>query len=253
MFVSVASRPVGVRIVTLNRPDRMNALSMAVSRDLLAALEGIAADPKAGVVILTGTGRGFCAGGDIKEMEANRGKTLAERHEDLALMHRIPAVIASMPQVVIAAVNGAAFGAGLAVALTCDVVLAAEGARFGTAFLRQGLVSDFGLSYTLTRLAGPAAARRVIFTDQVLEAAEAQALGLVSAVHPPSALLSAATEMAEQIAAWPAPARTGMKRLLRQAETADHAQMLAAEASLQGRMIVSDHHAVAVDAFNTKI
>ena len=177
-------------------------------------------------------------------------KTLAERHADLALMHEIPALLASMPQVVIAAVNGPAFGAGLAVALTCDVVLAAQGTRFGTAFLKQGLVSDFGLSYQLARLAGPAAARRVILTDQVLDAGEAQALGLVSAVHEPEALLPAAAQMAAQIAAWPASARAGMKALLRKAETATHAEMLAEEAALQGQMIVSDDHAIAVDDFN---
>ncbi|MCB1464109.1 MAG: enoyl-CoA hydratase/isomerase family protein [Nitratireductor sp.] len=251
-FVTVTRPLEGVACVTLDRPERMNALSMAVSRDVLATLEGVAEDTSVGAVVLTGAGRGFCAGGDVKEMEANRGKTLAERKDDLALMHRIPRVIAEMPQVAVAAVNGAAYGAGFAMAITCDIVLAGEGARFGTAFLKQGLVSDFGLSYQLTQLAGPAVARQVIFTDRVLSATDAQRLGLVSAVHPAEALLVESFKIAEQIARWPGEARAGMKRLLRQAETADHATMLDREAAVQGRLIVSEAHAEAVDAFNIR-
>ena len=250
MFVNVTAPAKGVACVTLNRPERMNALSVALAGNLFAALEKIAGDSSTACVVLAGAGRGFCAGGDVKEMELNRTKTLAQRREDLAMMHRIPAQIAQMPQVVVAAVNGAAYGAGFAIALTCDVVLAAEGARFGTAFLKQGLVSDFGLSYQLTHLAGPAAARRLIYTDRVLSAAEARDLGLVSEVHAPDALLPAAYALAEQIAGWPGDARAGMKALLRQAETAPLAQMLDAEAAMQGRMIVSESHAAAVDAFN---
>lgn len=250
MFVTVAHPAEGVACVTLNRPERMNALSVALAGDLLAVLERIAGDSGIATVVLTGAGRGFCAGGDVKEMELNRDKTLEQRRADLAMMHRIPALIATMPQVVVAAVNGAAYGAGFAIALTCDVVLAAQGARFGTAFLKQGLVSDFGLSYQLTHLAGPAAARRLIYTDQVLSAAEARDLGLVSEVHAPEALLPAAQDLAGRIAAWPDEARAGMKALLRQAETAPLDHMLAAEAEMQGRMIVSGDHAAAVDAFN---
>jgi 2-(1,2-epoxy-1,2-dihydrophenyl)acetyl-CoA isomerase len=251
MYVTRSDPAPGVAQLTLDRPDRMNALSMDLARDLLDALEDVAADDGIGAVILTGAGRGFCAGGDVKEMERNRDKTLAQRRDDLALMHRIPARLASMPQVVVAAVNGAAYGAGFAVALSCDIVLAAQGARFGTAFLKQGLVSDFGLSYQLTRLAGPAHARQIIFTDRVLSAADAQALSLVVEVTAPADLLPHALTLATGIAAWPGDARAGMKSLLRQAETADHAAMLDAEAQMQGRMIVSDAHAAAVDAFNT--
>lgn len=251
MYVTRSDPAPGVAQLTLDRPDRMNALSMDLARDLLDALEGVAADHGIGAVILTGAGRGFCAGGDVKEMERNRDKTLAQRRDDLALMHRIPARLAAMPQVVIAAVNGASYGAGFAVALSCDIVLAAQGARFGTAFLKQGLVSDFGLSYQLTRLAGPAHARQIIFTDRVLSAEDAHALSLVVEVTAPADLLPRARTLATGIAAWPGEARAGMKSLLRQAETADHATMLDAEALMQGRMIVSDAHAAAVDAFNT--
>jgi 2-(1,2-epoxy-1,2-dihydrophenyl)acetyl-CoA isomerase len=252
MFVTQTPVAPGVICVTLNRPDRMNALSMAVVDELLSVLETLSGDPQVATIVLTGAGRGFCAGGDIKEMEQNRSKTLAQRHADLAQMHLIPQLIAEMPQVVVAAVNGAAYGAGFAVALTCDVVLASNTARFGTAFLKQGLVSDFGLSYQLTHLAGPGAARRIIFTDQVLSAVQAQNLGLVAETHDPAELLPASYDLARQIAAWPNEARGEMKTLLRRAETAPHRDMLEAEAEAQGRMIVSDSHASAVDEFNNK-
>lgn len=249
-FIAVENPVQGVATVTLNRPERMNALSVDVSRQLLDVLNQIATDPDIGSVVLTGAGRGFCAGGDVKEMERNREKPIAQRHDDLRMMHEIPACICAMPQIVLAAVNGAAYGAGMAVALTCDIVMAAQEARFGTAFLKQGLVSDFGLSYQLTRLAGPAAARRIILLDQVLSGSEAKSMGLVSEVYSPEALKPAAIDAAERLAGWPASARAEMKRLLRMAETATHDDMLNAEAEVQGRMIVSDDHATAVDDFN---
>lgn len=251
-FVVVEAPAPGVALVRLSRPDRMNALSMAVAEQLLAVLEELRADETVATVVLTGEGRGFCTGGDVKEMVLNRGKTLAQRHADLELMHRIPACLAEMPQVVVAAVNGFAYGAGFALALTCDLVLAAREVRFGTAFLQQGLVSDFGLSYQLTRLAGPAAARRIVFLDEVLGADDAQALGLVSEVLPADALLPRALDVAAKIAAWPGDARASMKGLLRAAENQTHRQMLDSEADLQGRFILSREHAAAVDAFQRK-
>lgn len=250
MFVTASKSAPGVVVVTLSRPERMNALSMDVARELLTTLDRIAKERDTAVVILTGEGRGFCAGGDVKEMALNRNKTQEQRHADLALMHQIPRRIAQMPQVVIAAVNGAAYGAGLAVALTCDLVMAGRSARFGTAFLKQGLVSDFGLSYQLTRLAGPAVARQVILTDRVLCADEAKTLGLVGEVHDDPALMGRAGHLADKIAAWPGDARSGMKHLLRRAETADHETMLGLEADMQGQLILSAAHEQAVDQFN---
>ncbi|MEW5420923.1 enoyl-CoA hydratase/isomerase family protein [Amorphus sp. 3PC139-8] len=251
-FVVVEAPAPGIALVRLARPDRMNALSMALSEQLLSVLEEIRNDPTIATVVLTGEGRGFCAGGDVKEMMLNRGKTLAQRHADLALMHRIPACIAEMPQVVVAAVNGFAYGAGFALALSCDLVLAARTARFGTAFLKQGLVSDFGLSYQLTRLAGPAAARRIVFLDEVLDADRAQALGLISEMLAVEDLQPRAVAIAAKIADWPGDARAAMKGLLRRAETRSHQQMLDNEAELQGRFILSREHAAAVDAFHRK-
>ena len=249
MFVTLTLPIPGVARVTLTRPERMNALSMQLAEDLITTLERVRDDVSIGVMILTGAGRGFCAGGDIKEMEANREKTLAQRRDDLARMHLIPKLIREMPQIAVAAVNGAAYGAGFAVALNCDLVVAGEGARFGSAFLKQGLVSDFGLSYQLTRLAGPAAARRIIFLDEVLSASEAKAAGLVAAVVPDGRLDDETIALAERMRHWPVKARAGMKGLLFQAETVPHQEMLDTEARMQSRLLTSQEHADAVDAF----
>lgn len=252
MFVEVSSPAAGVALVTLNRPERLNALSMAMTEDLIAAVEAIAADDTVGAMVLTGAGRGFCAGGDIKEMHANREKAIERRRRDLARMHEIPALLRAMPQVTISAVNGAAYGAGFAVALTCDMVLAATEASFGTAFLKQGLASDFGLSYQLVRLAGPLAARRMIYLDEVLSAAQAHAMKLVTEVVPRDELMARAVTVAAQVARQPADARASLKRLLGLAEAQNHQQMLDDEASAQLALITSTGHAAAVDAFLTK-
>lgn len=249
MFVEVTTPAPAVACVTLDRPARLNALSMAVAEALLQALDAVAADPAIGAVILTGRGRGFCAGGDVKEMHANRAKTPGRRRADLALMHEIPRLIRQMPQIVVAAVNGPAFGAGFALALSADLVIASATARFGTAFLKQGLASDFGLSYHLVRLAGPAAARRLIYLDAVLDADAALAMGLISEVVAPEALDARALALASRLAATPPDARHAVKHLLAMAETHSHDAMLAAEATRQIALITSDRHAAAVDAF----
>lgn len=248
-FVNIRRPAPDVAVVTLDRPERLNALSMAVVEPFLAALHEVAEDGETGAVVITGAGRGFCAGGDIKEMSANRAKTLAQRRSDLERMHEIPRLIRSMPQVVVGAINGPAFGAGFAIALTCDLVIASESARFGTAFLKQGLASDFGLSYQLVRLAGPLAARRLVYLDEPLSAAEALAMRLVTEVAPAGELMARAIAVASRLAAQDAEARSSLKRLLAQAEASTHQQMLNEEADAQFALITSPRHAAAVDAF----
>ena len=249
MFVAVTRPAPGVAWVRLDRPERMNALSMEVVEHLHAALDDVEKDASLGAVVLTGTGRGFCSGGDIKEMETNRLKPVAERTADLLRMHEIPARLRAMDPVCIAAVNGAAYGAGFALALNCDIVLAAESARFGTAFLKQGLSSDWGLSYQLIRHAGPMKARRTLFLDEVLSADAAERLGLVAEIVPDDRLAARALELASRIAAHPADARIALRRILQQAETATHQDMLDGEAKAQSALLTSPAHAAAVDGF----
>ena len=251
MFVELGPAFAGVATVTLNRPERLNALSMAVVEDLLAVLNRVAASDEIEAIVLTGAGRGFCAGGDIKEMKANRQKTMAQRRHDLSRMHEIPRLLRAMPQVSVCAVNGPAYGAGFAVALSCDLVIASEEASFGTAFLKQGLSSDFGLSYQLTRLCGPQTARRLIYEDAVLSAAEAQALGLAGAVVAAGQLQDHAQQIAERIARHPREARISLKRMLNMAETRSHATMLDEEAAAQIALLTSPEHANSVDHYLT--
>lgn len=249
MFVNLEYPDPRVALITLARPERMNALSVPLAQDLKAAIETVVTNPDIAVMILTGQGRGFCAGGDIKEMHSNRDKSLQQRSDDLVMMQKIPQMIRAMPQVTITAVNGHAFGAGFALALTCDIVLSAQDATYGTAYLRQGLVTDFGLSYQLTKLTSPAVARRLIFLDKVLSANEALEHGLVSEVLPADRLLPRALEMAHKIAEWPTDARSEMKSILRQAETAEYQQVLDNETKTQNTLLASPDHAAAVDAF----
>lgn len=251
MYVELSPAVAGVATVTLNRPERLNALSMAVVDDLLEVLNRVAASDDIEAFILTGAGRGFCAGGDVKEMKTNRDKTLARRRHDLARMHEIPRLLRAMPQVSVCAVNGPAYGAGFAVALSCDLVIASADATFGTAFLKQGLSSDFGLSYQLTRLCGPQTARRLIYEDAVLGAEEARALGLASTVVAADQLHERAQQMATRIARHPRSARISLKRMLTLAETQSLATMLDEEAAAQIALITSADHAQSVESFLT--
>ncbi|HHX91076.1 MAG TPA: enoyl-CoA hydratase [Paracoccus sp.] len=251
MLVELSPAVAGVATVTLNRPERLNALSMAVVEDFLAVLGRVAASDDIDVIVLTGAGRGFCAGGDVKEMETNRQKTLARRRHDLARMHELPRLLRTMPQVSVCAVNGPAYGAGFALALSCDLVVASDKARFGTAFLKQGLSSDFGLSYQLTRLCGPQKARQLIYEDAVLGADQALALGLAGAVVAADQLQDHAQQLARRVARHPRAARISLKRMLTLAETQTHATMLDEEAAEQIALLISPDHAESVNSFLT--
>jgi enoyl-CoA hydratase/carnithine racemase len=201
-----------VALVTLNRPAVLNAETLELVHELHAVLDGIAADPTWRVVVLTGAGRGFCAGHDLSEMpsantdaaaQAGRersgvqaGMRVQEAFADLTLR------LHSLPQPVIAAVNGPAAGGGLALALAADIRIAAPEAKFNAAFVRIGLsAGDLGTSWLLTRLIGPAATSEICFTGRPVPAAEALAVGLVNAVSAPAALLDDALSLALAIAA----------------------------------------------------
>src|SRR5213596_3944747 len=173
----------GVTVLTLNRPDRLNAMSPSMLDALLEALPRLAADPEVGVVVLTGAGRAFCSGGDVKAMAEGRefgGTTLEEKAQALRSRMEVSRWLHEMPKPTIAMVRGAAAGAGLSLALACDLRVAADGARFGTAFARVGYSGDFGGSFFLTQLVGTAKARELYFTADLLDAQQALALGMVN-------------------------------------------------------------------------
>jgi enoyl-CoA hydratase/carnithine racemase len=194
-----------VATLTLNRPERLNALGDTLRDDLHDAVLRAAADPLVRAIVITGAGKGFCSGGDVKAMNEAR-ETRAERPvaEKIApLRDRVLMAMRDAPQPIIAAVNGAAAGAGMNLALACDIRLASTAARFGETFVKRGLHPDWGGTYFLPRIVGLAKAAELIFTGDMIDAGEALRLGIVSAVHPPEELLPRTHELAARIAAGP--------------------------------------------------
>ena len=242
----------GVAVLTLNRPDRLNALSEEMVRALCEALPRLGADPAVGAIVLTGAGRGFCAGGDVKRMAEAGGQTLDERHEGLRWRHESVRLLRSIGTVVIAAVNGPAAGAGFSLALACDLRLAARSARFRTAFAAVGYSGDFGGSWSLTRLVGTAKARELYYLNPQLDAAEAERLGIVTRVVDDAALMDEAMAMARQFADGPRIAFSFMKRNLHAAETEPLQTVLDMEALGQARTGMTEDHREAAQAFVEK-
>src|ERR1043166_8317636 len=191
----------GVATLTLNRPERLNALSAPIMDGLLEALPRLAADPAIGAVVLTGAGRAFCAGGDVKRMaEEPDARASADAVANLRARMEISRLLHEIPKVTIAMVNGPAAGAGLAMALACDLRFAAESARFVTAFAKVGFSGDFGGSYFLSKLVGTGKARELYFTAEPLDSAQALALGIVNRVTPDAELSVATMEFAKALA-----------------------------------------------------
>src|SRR5665213_1041819 len=214
----IAERRDGVLYLTMNRPDKLNALSDQMIAGLLEELTRASYDREVGAVVLTGAGRGFCAGGDIGRMrERNEGgakegsapapsageQGIQTRISGLRRSEEVSLLLHEMPKVTIGAINGPAAGAGMSIALACDIRIASDAARFGTAFARVGFSGDFGGTYLLTQLVGPAKARELYFTAEVLGAEEALKLGIVNRVVPAASLVEEASAFAKKIASGP--------------------------------------------------
>ena len=245
----------GVALLTLNRPDRLNAMSGPMLDGLLEALPRLAAAPDVGVIVLTGAGRGFCAGGDVKAMAEGRemaGETLEDRAAGLRTRMEVSRWLHELPKPTIAMVRGAAAGAGLSLAMACDMRIAGESARFATAFARVGYSGDFGGSYFLTQLVGTAKARELYFTADILDAPQALALGLVNRVVPDARLEEETLALATRLARGPLIAYRYMKRNMNAAETGSLAQLLDLEAWHHTRTGQTEDHREATKAFVDK-
>src|SRR5690242_3163498 len=243
----------GVATLTFNRPERLNALSASTMQSLLEALPRLAGDPEVKVVVLTGAGRGFCAGGDVKSMA--EGREQGSIPEDTArLRSRMEAarLLYELPKPTIAMLNGPAAGAGLALALACDLRIAGASARLVTAFVRVGYSGDFGGSWFLTRLVGTAKARELYFTGRPVEADEALSLGLVNRVVPDEELATVTIELARSLAHGPSIALGLMKRNLNCAESGGLAELLDMEAAHQVQSGRTEDHREAAKAFVEK-
>lgn len=251
----LVSREDGVAVVTLNRPERLNALTARLMTTLVATLAGLAADPEVGCVVVTGAGRGFCAGGDVQVQAQAAGKPDAapEARADLLRGHMETArLLHEMPKPTIAMVNGVAAGAGMSMALACDLRVVAASARMTTAFAKVGLSGDFGGSYFLTRLLGPALARELYFTSEVLDAQRIAALGLASRVVPDEQLLAETLTLAQRLAGGPRVAWRYIKRNMKAAEEGSLSDVLDAEAAGMMRCRQTEDHAEAAQAFVEK-
>jgi 2-(1,2-epoxy-1,2-dihydrophenyl)acetyl-CoA isomerase len=229
-----------VATVTLNRPDRLNAMTEELIGGVLACLEQATADDAIRAVVLTGAGRGFCAGGDLGAMGEFAGpRTEEASRAELRRLHRTTELLHEMPKVTIAAVNGPCAGAGLSWACACDLRIAAESAVFRTAFLSAGLTGDFGGTWSLTRLVGAGRARHLFFLNEKLSAASAAAIGLVGEVVPDGALMGRVADIASGLAQAPPHVVAGIKQNLNDAQELGLHALLNAEADRQVRAAAS--------------
>jgi len=244
----------GIATLTFNRPERLNALSTPIMQGLLDGLPRLAGDPAVRVVVLTGAGRAFCAGGDVKSMAESGGehRSMAEAITHLRSRMEVSRILHELPKPTIAMINGPAAGAGLALALACDLRIAGTSARLVTAFVKVGFSGDFGGSYFLTRLVGTARARELYFTGRPVAADEALTLGLVNRVVPDDQLHDVTMELARSLAQGPQTALSLMKRNMNCAENAGLAELLDMEAVHQVQTGRTEDHREAAKAFVEK-
>ena len=210
-----------VGVLTLNRPDRLNALNVQVAHDFKAALAE-ALESGARAIVLTGAGRAFCAGGDLREMQEiakQDGRVEAFFDEPLRLLNEAILLIRETPVPFIAAVNGVASGGGCNLALACDLVIAAESAKFNQAFIKIGLTPDCGGTFMLPRLVGWKKATELLFTGELVGARAAAEMGMINSVLPDNELMNAVMGMAEKLAQAPTAAIGEIKMLLEQSAT----------------------------------
>lgn len=229
-------RDTGVAVLTLNRPDRMNGWGGGLATRFYERLDDAEADADVRAIVVTGSGRAFCAGADMGDLTAISAATVdAAADTDVGKLvgARHPHVVMSLRKPVVAAINGACAGMGLTLALVCDVRFAAEGAKFTTSFARRGLIAEYGISWILPRIVGTGVAMDLLLSGRVLLADEAARIGLVNEVVAPDELLSRAIGYAEDIAANCAPSSLAVIKQQVYADTmrdvfdaSDHAEKL---------------------------
>ena len=243
----------GILTITLNRPDRLNAFVGHMRRDLAEALEHAGSDRGVRVVIITGAGRGFCAGGDIAFMaELMQRRDAEEFSRILGAGRRVILAIRQMTKPVIAAINGPASGAGCNLALACDLRIASTAATFSQSFAKVGLHPDWGGTYFLPRLVTPNKACEMFFLGESIDAAEAERLGIVNQLVAPEELESTVLKLAERLRAAPPIALAAAKHAVYMSQQAELEEMLRYETEAQLRCFESDDGHEGVHAFLEK-
>ncbi len=242
----------GIATITLNRPDKLNAFTGPMIDAWVQALADAQLDDHVNVIVVTGAGRAFCAGGDVARM--GTGAPTALDHKNLLWehIHRIPRTLEHMDKPVIAMVNGLAVGAGMGMSLMCDVRVASEDARFSTGYVKVGLVPGDGDTFFLPRLVGPAKALELLWTADFIEAAEALRLGIVNRVVPAARLAEETYALARQIADGPSIPVRMIKRLVYQSLRLDLRTHLDLVSSHMAVVRETSDHAEGVAAFKEK-
>lgn len=241
----------GVATITLNRPEAMNALNLQLKGELATTIADLAVRSDVRSVLITGAGKAFCSGGDIKEMDPDR-TAVVSRQRLTKLLGEIFIPLSRMEKPVIAAVNGHAHGAGLSLALAADVIYAADSALFSLAFARLGLVPDSCALYFLPRRLAVDKAKELIFSARRFDANEAHELGLVTRVFPDGEMFDAARALAREYAKGPTIALGLAKRLIDQSTTLGMEDMAQLEIYAQGVAISTADHAEGIHAFEEK-
>lgn len=239
----------GIATLSLNRPEAYNALNLTIRPEILHALEDVRTDEDTRVLIITGAGKAFCSGGDVKTM----GKqTPVGARERLKNLHRIIEAIFNLEKPVITAVNGLAMGGGFSLALLGDIVIASEKAKFGCAFVKIAMVPDTGMMWLLPRLIGLSRANELMFTGRVISAKEAAELGLVSKIVSEKELESTVRKLAEELSRGPVKAIGMMKTLTHRALWTDFSSFLEYEAQAQAICFLTEDMEEGFKAFMEK-
>lgn len=255
LLVEIKNR---VAVLTMNRPDVLNALTSEMSRAATTALQDVANDPEVGAVVLTGAGRGFCAGGDVSNMQAgsddidNPENSLEQKINMLRDGHSFPWMLHNLPKVTIAAVNGPCAGAGMGLAMSCDLRYGADNAKFSTAYANVGFGGDYGTTWQLTQLVGMAKAKELFFLPDPFKADEAERLGLLNRCIPQDQLMDEVMAIAERIASGPLVSYRYMKENINLSTTCDFRTMLDREAETHLRCGETEDHKEGVNAFLEK-
>jgi 2-(1,2-epoxy-1,2-dihydrophenyl)acetyl-CoA isomerase len=243
----------GVATLTLHRPEKLNAVNAQLLAEAAEELRTWSRDPAIGAIVVTGAGRAFCAGGDVSIMaREDDASTLEQKIDGLREMQDISWLLYSSPKITIASVNGFAMGAGLGIALACDLRIASSAAKFGTAYAKVGYGGDFGTTWLLTHYAGAPKAKELFFLADVIDAAEAHRIGLVNRVVDPEALAGETASVAKRIAEGPLTSYRYMKQNVNLAATVDFRTLLDREPETHLRCGETDDHREGVSAFLEK-
>jgi len=246
----------GVAVITLNRPDARNALSDHLTPALRRMIKQCGDDPNVGALLITGAGTAFCAGGDVKGMGSNSNKkemTFEERVADLRTKQRtLTGALVAVRKPTVAALPGPAAGAGMALALACDIRIAAESAIMSTGYARVGLTGDYGIAWLLTRLVGTSRARELMFLSERIDARRCEMLGLVNRVVADAELRENAFALAKSLAEGPSIALARIKDNLDHAVSANFLDSMDHEAENMVRSARTTDHKEAVRAFIDK-